>query len=74
MTIGLNTNEVFAREMSELPVIGSLAKVLTIRSYHEKDEGHDITVKVPEIQLEGQPESQVEEGRLEARKSRRKPL
>ena len=62
MTIGLNTSEVFAREMSELPVIGSLAKVLTIRSYHEKDEGHDITVKVPEIQLEGQPESQVEEG------------
>lgn len=56
MTIGLNTSEVFAREMSELPIIGSLAKVLTIRSYHEKDEGHDITVKVPEIQLEIQTE------------------
>ena len=42
MTIGLNTNEVFAREMGELPIIGSLARVLTIRSYHEKDEGHDI--------------------------------
>ena len=52
MTIGLNTNEVFAREMGELPIIGSLAKVLTIRSYHEKDEGHDITVNVPEIQLD----------------------
>lgn len=36
MTIGLNTNEVFAREMGELPIIGSLARVLTIRSYHEK--------------------------------------
>lgn len=47
MTIGLNTNEVFAREMGELPIIGSLARVLTIRSYHEKDEGHDITVNVP---------------------------
>lgn len=52
MTIGLNTNEVFAKEMSELPIIGSLARVLTIRSYHEKDEGHDITVNVPKIQLE----------------------
>ncbi len=26
--------------------------MLTIRSYHEKDEGHDITVNVPEIQLD----------------------
>lgn len=55
MTIGLNTNEVFAKEMSELPIIGSLARVLTIRSYHEKDEGHDIKVNVPEIQLEETP-------------------
>lgn len=62
MTIGLNTSEVFAKEMSELPIIGSLAKVLTIRAYHEKDEGHDITVKVPEIQLAGQTEGQAEEG------------
>ena len=74
MTIGLNTSEVFAREMSELPVIGSLAKVLTIRSYHEKDEGHDITVKVPEIQLEASLKARWKRGRQEARKSRRKPL
>lgn len=51
-TIGLNTSESFAMEMSELPVIGSIVKVLTIRSYEVKNENVTTTVEVPEIQLE----------------------
>lgn len=60
MTIGLNTSEVFAKEMSEIPVLGSLAKVLTVRSYHENDGDHNINVEVPEIQMETQTEEQTE--------------
>ena len=31
-TVGLNTSESFAMEMSKLPIVGTVAKVLTIRS------------------------------------------
>ena len=50
-TAGLNTNQSFAMEMSELPVIGAVAKVLTIRSYETKNDNVTTTVEVPEIQL-----------------------
>ena len=52
MTVGVNTNEVLAKELGQLPVIGSLVRVLTITSYHEEDGDHDITVNVPEIEVE----------------------
>ncbi len=48
----MNTNEVLAKELGQLPVIGSLVRVLTITSYHEEDGDHDITVNVPEIEVE----------------------
>lgn len=48
--IGLNTNEVFAKEMSEVPVIGTLARVLTIRSYHGTEGDYKINLEVPEIE------------------------
>ncbi len=51
-TIGLNTSESFAMEMSELPMIGNIAKVLTIRSYETKNDNVTTTVEVPEVQLE----------------------
>ena len=52
MAVGVNTNEVLAKELGQLPVIGSLVRVLTITSYHEEDGDHDITVNVPEIEVE----------------------
>ena len=52
MTVGVNTNEVLAKELGQLPVIGSLVRVRTITSYHEEDGDHDITVNVPEIEVE----------------------
>lgn len=55
-TVGLNTSESFAMGMSELPVIGVVAKVLTIRSYETKNNNITTTVEVPEIQLESATE------------------
>lgn len=52
MTVGLNTSEAFAMEMSRMPVIGSLAKVLTIRSYHGTEGDLEIDMDVPEISKE----------------------
>lgn len=49
-TIGLNTNQAFAEALSDIPVLGALSKVLTVRSYTEKEDIANITVKVPEIQ------------------------
>ena len=51
-TIGLNTSQSFAMEMSQLPVISHIAKVLTIRSYEAKNENTTTTVEIPEVQLE----------------------
>ena len=42
-TVGLNTSESFAMEAAELPIIGQIAKVLTIRSYETKE---DTTPKI----------------------------
>lgn len=36
LVTALNTNEAFAKNMGDIPVIGGIAKVLTIRSYEEK--------------------------------------
>lgn len=52
MTIGVNTSEAFAKEMSDIPVLGSLAKVLTIRSYHGTEGDFEIDMDVPKIQKE----------------------
>lgn len=47
--ISLNTNEAFANTMQGVPVIGTVAKVLTIRTYKEADEDKSISIKVPEV-------------------------
>lgn len=49
LTIGLNTSEAFAKEMSGVPVLGALARVLTVRSYHGTDGDYEIDMDVPEI-------------------------
>ncbi|MBO5158115.1 MAG: DUF3298 domain-containing protein [Lachnospiraceae bacterium] len=51
-TVGLNTSESFAMEMSELPIIGTVAKVLTVRSYETTTDNTTTTVEVPEVQVE----------------------
>lgn len=51
-TVGLNTSESFAMEMSRLPVIGTIARVLTIRSYETTEENTTTKVEIPEVQVE----------------------
>lgn len=52
-TAALNTSETFASEMAKIPVIGSIAKVLTIRSYHTNDDMFNVNIDVPEIETNG---------------------
>lgn len=50
-TLLLNTSTVFAEEMSKVPVIGAVARVLTFRSY-EKDEGDlKVSVEIPSVEM-----------------------
>lgn len=50
-TVLLNTNTAFAESISEVPVIGAVAKVLTFRSY-EKDQGDlKISVEIPSVEM-----------------------
>lgn len=66
VTLGLNTSEAFAKEMAELPIIGNIAKVLTVRSYHHLDEetGVNVNMEVPKVEVEQpvtEPETELPE-------------
>lgn len=50
LVTALNSNEAFAKNTFEIPVLGQIAKVLTIRSYEESDTDKSVTVKVPAIE------------------------
>ena len=49
-TAALNTSTVFAQGVSEIPVLGELAKVLTFRSYEEETKDMKISVEIPGIE------------------------
>jgi hypothetical protein len=51
-TIGLNSSQSFAMEMSSVPFFGQIAKVLTIRSYQTTENNTTTTVEIPQVQLE----------------------
>lgn len=47
----LNTSATFAQSVSDMPVIGTVARVLTFRSY-EKDEGDlKLSVEIPSVEM-----------------------
>lgn len=52
--VGLNTSGVFAREAQKLPVIGELAKILTIRSYEKEEGDTQIRAEIPAVELGGE--------------------
>lgn len=60
-TAGLNTSEAFAMQAQQLPVIGGVAKVLTVRNYHFEDDVVLIQGEVPEIQVEDAQGTEVAE-------------
>ncbi len=45
----LNTNAAFAQNAGNLPVVGWVAKVLTLRSYEEKDADKTVKVTLPQV-------------------------
>lgn len=51
-TLALNTSTAFAAEMSKIPVLGALSRVLTIREITEQDDNVTTELKIPEIQLD----------------------
>ncbi|WP_105616674.1 DUF3298 and DUF4163 domain-containing protein [Vallitalea okinawensis] len=48
-TIGLNSSQVFAKTMSEVPVIGSIAKVLTFKDFEIHSDVVEGEVTIPEV-------------------------
>ena len=50
--VGLNTNAAFAQTASEIPVIGALARVLTIRSFQETEGDYQMNGEVPAVEAE----------------------
>ncbi len=48
----LNTVPTFAAAMYELPVLGEVCRVLTVRSYHYEDETKQLDIEVPAIDVE----------------------
>lgn len=59
-TAVLNSSEVFAMSAAKLPIVGSIAKVLTVRSYESSKENKNITVKVPEVVVNETPDTAIE--------------
>lgn len=49
--MALNTNPVFAKEAAQLPVIGTLARVLTFRSYETEKDDIAVSVEIPTIEM-----------------------
>lgn len=50
-TVLLNTNTVFAQEMSNIPVMGAVARILTFRSYETEDEDLKLSVEIPSVEM-----------------------
>ncbi|MDE6606278.1 MAG: DUF3298 and DUF4163 domain-containing protein [Lachnospiraceae bacterium] len=49
--IGLNSSESFAKEMGEVPVLGAVAKVFTVRNYTLKKDELTINERVPNVEV-----------------------
>lgn len=54
LTVGVNSSQVLAQELGSLPVIGTLARVLTVRSFEEHENSVELTARIPEIQQTSQ--------------------
>ena len=50
---GLNLSPTFATAAGDVPVLGGLFQILTVRSYDEVKDGIDYDVSVPEVEADG---------------------
>lgn len=53
LVVLLNSSPVFARAVSEIPVLGSVCSVFTFREYHSEDDIQYINVEIPKIENTG---------------------
>ncbi|MCM1161236.1 MAG: DUF3298 domain-containing protein [Roseburia sp.] len=61
VTIGLNTSKAFAKSAENIPILGAIAKVLTIRDY-ESEDNVNISIEQPEIVVDGNQKVQTDKG------------
>lgn len=47
----LNSNEAFAKAAGDIPVLGRIARVLTVRSYTKVEENKNISVNIPAVDI-----------------------
>lgn len=59
MVGGLNVSPTFAAAASDVPVLGGLFQILTVRNYEQKDGQIDQSVTVPEVDAKGDLAQQV---------------
>lgn len=52
-----NVSPVYARSMEQIPVIGDLIRVCTIRNYEYSDEFHQMDIRVPNVSGQIDPEA-----------------
>ncbi|HHT71576.1 MAG: DUF3298 domain-containing protein [bacterium] len=50
VTVGVNSSPVFAQTLAEVPLVGSIVKVLTFRQFTVNEDNFEADIKVPEIQ------------------------
>lgn len=56
-----NVSPEFAYAMQELPIIGDIVKVITIRNYFDKDGNSEIEMEIPNIKNDNNSQSQTNE-------------
>ena len=56
-----NVSPKFAYAMQELPIIGDIVKVITIRNYFDKDGNSEIEMEIPNIKNDNNSQSQTNE-------------
>lgn len=54
--VGLNTSEAFAMKLQDMPVVGAIAQVFTVRDYEESNQDMTITAQIPEIVVDTEKE------------------
>lgn len=50
-TVFLNANPAYAQELADVPIIGSLARILTFRSYETEENDIAVSVEIPSIEM-----------------------
>lgn len=56
LVVALNTSQVFAEAVFDIPVLGNIARVFTFREYQEQNNISNLDIKIPVVSSTGHPE------------------